>query len=89
MQTVECIIGCTAEFTTLYNGQLLLLRLLYITITTKIDALFMMSFLFSSEAFNSGIPSISGALNSGHPCIYPILGFCENNFQIVCSYLKR
>ena len=43
-QTVECIVGRAAEFTTLYNGQLLLLRLLYITITTKIDALRMIGY---------------------------------------------
>ena len=89
IQTVQCIIGCTTEFTTLYNGQLLLLRLLCIAITstTKIDALFMIGFLFSSEALNSRIslkPSILGTPVS----LSPIFGFRKNNFQIICSYLK-
>ena len=48
IQTVQCIIGCTTEFTTLYKGRLLLLRLLCIAITstTNIDALLMIGFLF-------------------------------------------
>ena len=76
---------CTTDFTTLYNARLLLLRLPCITITTRINALYLIGFFFVLRSF---IWDIFGAFNSGHLRFSPIFGFRKNNFKIVCSYLK-